>query len=179
MKRVVFLLLFMVGCTKTVYDEYPPANIPLAARQENWIGSNRQGSCVWATAVNLLQWQGNDRAAARIRMYGDGANLERLTTAFDQEGIRYATTETADVSFLERACETRRGAGVCVTDHRVLHCVALVGLTENYAIILDNNEIEEFEWVPRPAFLKDWRASGGWAFVITGSPVPPIATKHR
>ena len=173
----LMLLLMLTGCTKTVYVEYPQANIPLAARQENWTASNGAGSCVWATAVSLLEWGGNHRAANRIRTYGGGASLDSLTQVLDAEQIAYATTSSGDEDFLRSACDTRRGAGVVVEGGK--HCICVVGRTNDYYLTLDNNDIEKFEWIPRAAFLRDWREAGGWAFAFTNSPVPPIATNHR
>jgi len=133
------LMLVMTGCNVAVdlgasepaRVEYPTVNLPRSLRQENWLGSKGEGSCVFATAVSLFRWQGRYWMADRIRTrYGNGEYADdswnpqsNLADKLDAEGVRYAYTTAGDVSFLEWACSTRRGCGVTVLGGR--HMVAL------------------------------------------------------
>ena len=85
------------------------------------LGPNRQGSCVWATMVSLLRWQGRYHTADLVHeSCGDGAGPTKLEQKFNQFGIRFAWTLDGDVEFLEWAVRTRRGCGVAtVMDGKV------------------------------------------------------------
>ncbi len=155
--------------------ERPTVNLETAFRQSNWLGSRRQGSCVHSTMVMLFRWQGQfEMADYWKKTFGDGEYSSGLAVKMDRAGVRYAYTASRnDVSFLEWACDTRRGCGVAVNNGR--HMVMLVGLDDEYAGILDNNSIGNFKWIKRETFLADWRRSGSWAVVpICGTVPPPL-----
>ena len=174
MRYLLVLLLAFVGCTRVIEVERPTTNLPISLRQENWIGSAGQGSCVFATCVSLLRWEGQYDLADKIRNEcGNGAGPDTLDNVLDQYGIQYAEELQGDVRFLEWTVATRRGAGVIVDGGK--HCVALVYLDAEWAVILDNNQTDSYIWVARDKFLKEWREAGGWAFAfIQGSPAAPL-----
>lgn len=180
-------LLLFTGCDEplvipgippsaNVPVEKPTVNVPYALREPNWLGRQRSGSCVHASFIMLLRWQGQYELADWWRAnHGDGEYAERLASKLDAAGVQFAYTSGAnDVAFLEWACETRRGAGVTVLGG--LHMVCLVGLDENHAYILDNNHIERIKKVPRNEFLAEWRSSNSWAVTpIMGAPAAPLS----
>jgi len=193
---IVFVLLF-AGCDQTItidfgtdvitqpfrpdYDypefveERPTVNLETVFREENWLGPQREGSCVHATLVMLLRWQGQFEMADYWRKnHADGEWASNLAAKMDRAGIRYAyTSREDDVSFLEWACATRRGCGVAVRGRA--HMVMLVHMDEENVCILDNNFPEEFKWMPRAVFMKDWLESGSWAVTpVIGPPPPPL-----
>ena len=192
MKRILFalvLLLFSAGCdlelridlgqlnglrlTPVINEERPTVNLPEVLRQENWRGSKGEGSCVWASTISLLRWQGRDRAADWIRRnYGNGEWPEHWAALADKAGLRYAMTTDGDVQFLEWACRTRRGAAVTVMGGA--HCVNLVHLDDKWACLLDNNFPDKFQWVPRETLLAEWKASHGWGLTVVYTPCPPL-----
>ena len=184
MKRILFALVLLVsvaGCevvenpgNRVVKKERPVVNVPLALRQSNWLGSNREGSCVHASMISLFRWQGRPDLAKKWReTYGDGEWWEGLAAKFDKEGVRYAyTVKRNDVSFLQWACSTRRGCGVTVRGGA--HMVTLVHLDSKWAGILDNNSIEEIKWVRRETFLSEWFSSNSWAVTPIYTPPPPL-----
>lgn len=156
-----------------IVAERPTVNVPYALRQENWIGRQREGSCTWATTISLLRWQGRYAKADWVRKNrGDGEWPEHMAKGLDSANIRYAYTTKGDVEFLEWACKTRRGCGVTVKGGA--HMVALVHLDSQWAAILDNNDIEQFIWVPRQALIAEWKASHGWAVAPIYTPTPPL-----
>lgn len=160
-------------------------------RQQNWNGTNAkgqpEGSCAWASLVNLLHWQGQHAKAERIRaLYSAGAGPDRLYPAMNDQRIDYVAVPSAqhkagDVAFLEWACRTRRGACVpvgawcqkCKTRHACEHMINLVGIDPNFVYLLDNNGHRQTYRRSREDFLADWRESGGWAFTPLYSPAPP------
>ncbi len=183
---VVVLSLALTGCevvidfgepdmgkTPAVRYEYPTVNLPISLRQSNWLGSKNEGSCVHATMTSLLRWQGRYNTADYWRKnYGNGESPEDLAAKFDRERMRYAYVTDGDVSFLEWACSTRRGCGVTVMGGR--HMVALVHFDEEWAGILDNNDVNKITWVPRDTFVSEWQNSNGWAVTPVYNPAPPL-----
>jgi hypothetical protein len=185
LKRVLFALALSVavavaGCepkttipSNPVTKERPVVNIPPALRQRNWIGNRQEGSCVHATMISLLRWQGRRNAADYWRQkYGSGEWPEDLAAKFDKEGIRYAYVTNGDVRFLEWSCRTRRGCGITVMGGA--HMVALVHLDEKWAALLDNNNVSKFTWVPRETLIAEWKASYGWAVTPIYTPAAPL-----
>jgi len=155
-----------------VNKERPLVNIPMALRQENWIGSQREGSCVHATMISLMRWQGRIHLANKWRrMYANGEWPTGLAFKFDREGVRYAYTDKGDVKFLEWASRTRRGCGITVMGGA--HMVALVHLDDKWACLLDNNSISKYKWVPRETMIAEWKASHGWAVTPIYTPAAP------
>lgn len=171
------LLVGFAGCegpsSRGIVSERPTVNLPAAARQSNWRGVYRQGSCVHATMISLFRWQNRDKTADYWRQtYSDGETPGGLAAKFDRANIRYAYTINGDVDFLTWACRTRRGCGITVLGGA--HMVALVYLDNNWAAILDNNDVSTFHWVPRARLIAEWKASNGWAVVPVYSPTPPL-----
>jgi hypothetical protein len=174
------LLMLCVGCGRpfspdiVVTKERPTVNPPAALRQSNWLGSEGSGSCVHATVITLLRWQGRYHMADHWRnTYGNGETADDLAAKFDREGIRYAyTANKNDVAFLEWACKTRRGCGVTVMGGQ--HMIALVYLDEKWAGLLDDNATSHYIWVPREHFLAEWKASNSWAVTPIYAPTAPL-----
>jgi hypothetical protein len=69
---VAAMLVSCTGCEAVQVDafrsrptaERPTVNVPVALRQANWT-SNGSGSCVHATMISLLRWQGRFRMGGR------------------------------------------------------------------------------------------------------------------
>lgn len=173
------LLVACVGCephyraNTPKKQERPTVNVPVALRQSNWIGSQGEGSCVHATMISLLRWQGRLNKADRWRQtYGNGEWPDDLAAKCDGEKVRFAYTTDGDVKFLEWACRTRRGCGITVMGGA--HMVALVHLDAQWAAILDNNSVSKFRWVPRATLIAEWKASHGWAVTPIYTPAAPL-----
>jgi len=183
---IAFLSLVLAGCevevrldgpdmgrTPAVKIEYPTVNLPVSLRQSNWMGDKNEGSCVHATMISLLRWQGRPGTADYWRQhYGNGEWPEDLAAKFDREGVRYAYVTNGDVGFLNWACSTRRGCGITVMGGK--HMIALVFLDEEWAGLLDNNDVSTIAWVPRETLIAEWKNSNGWAVVPVYSPAPPL-----
>lgn len=157
---------------------------PAPYRQHNW---GQEGSCAWASLVNLLHWQGRHAQAEYVRThYSEGAGPDELYPAMDRLGLPYATVPghgyvRGDEAFLDWCCRTRRGACVPVLPYwcahhqayHAAHMINLVGLDNQFAYTLDNNGPLDIQRRPRAEFLAEWKQSGGWAFTIVGTPNPP------
>lgn len=131
------------------------------------------GSCVHATAVTLLRWQGLQKKADEYRAkYRGGENTggPSHTRKFDAEGLKYVTTQDGDVKLLEWACATRRGCGIT---YPAGHSIALVGHENGEAVLLDNNHVDRYDRVPWDTFVAKWKRLGGQAFAFCYTPPPP------
>ena len=159
--------------------EFPTVNLEQSFRQGNWLGSQREGSCVHATMIMLFRWQGREDLAEKWRAtYENGEWHDGLAAKFDKEGVRYAYTwKQNDVRFLEWACKTRRGCGVTVLGGA--HMVMLVHLDDKWAGILDNNFTEKIKWVPRQTFISEWKNSYSWAVTPVYTPPPPLPSEGK
>ena len=154
--------------------EYPTVNLPYVMRQKNKLGPGGSGSCVHASMVSLLRWQGKPKFADWWWKHnGDGEWSGGLAAKFEKAGVRFAYTEgRGDVKFLEWACNTRRGCGVTCMGGR--HMTALVHFDSKRAGILDNNQTERIIWINRSTFLSEWLNSGSWAVTPVYTPSPPL-----
>ncbi len=163
----------ILGPSVIAKQERPVVNIPLALRQENWVGNQREGSCVHASMISLMRWQGRYNLANYWRKtYGNGCWPADLAARFDKEKVRYAYTDKGDVKFIEWACRTRRGCGITVMGGA--HMVALVHLDSKWACLLDNNNVSKYKWVPREMLIAEWKASYGWAVTPIYTPAAPL-----
>lgn len=165
-----------------IYSGEPPTgtaqgvtmDLPPALRQENWGG----GSCVHASTVSLLRWQGQHAMADWWRaQYSGGEYAGRHAKRLEAAGLRYAYTWSGDVAFLEWCVRTGRGAGI---HYKTRHAINLTGLDAEYAYLLDNNATDyperhgTYERVPRATFERRWKERGGIAWTLVYTPPPPI-----
>ena len=175
---VLVLLISFSGCETVtrkprVASELPTVNVPAAMRQGNWRGQHGQGSCVFATMISLLRWQGRINTADNIRQtLGDGSYPDDLAWKLDRKGVRYAYVTNGDMNFLEWSVRTRRGCGITVMGGA--HMVALVHLDAKWAGILDNNRVGQIIWIPRETLVAEWKASYGWAVTPIYTPAAPL-----
>lgn len=141
-------------------------------RTRNWINPQRQGSCAHASLYHLLHWQGQHELAEWWkRNHAGGENPIGLAAGLTAARIPFAETRSGDVAFLEWAIRTRRGANVTVDQGS--HMVTLVGLDQTTAHILDSNQPDRIQPLPRETFLAEWRAANGWGITPVFTPTPP------
>ncbi len=146
----------------------PPMDLPRSLREQNWGG----GSCVHASTVMCLRWQGlEDVAAMWRRTYSGGESLSGLLAKLERNGLRYAYTGR-DPAFLEWASRTRRGAVIFYFPNHSI-CFAGYSADGRTAILLDNNRIGQFLSVPKDEFVRSWQGYGGVAVTPVYSPEPP------
>lgn len=143
-------------------------DVPPTIRQGNW-----GPSCVHASMVYLLQWQGRYDLAAKWRStYRGGETMPGLSAKLEANGIDYRSTANGDEAFLEWATTTRRGAGVVV--EQGAHMIDVVGMTPQIVQIWDSNSPASIQTRDRQDFLREWREAGGWGFTpLAGPPAAP------
>jgi predicted small lipoprotein YifL/ABC-type bacteriocin/lantibiotic exporter with double-glycine peptidase domain len=188
MKRTILAALLaamLAGCgtplvippampTKPAAKERPTVNLPRDLRQGNWRGPNKnEGSCTWASLISLLRWQGRYNTANWVRENcGDGEWATTMASQLNDIDVRYAYVTNGDVKFLEWACATRRGCAITVQGGK--HMVALVHLDDQWAALLDNNDVSRYRWIPRETLIAEWKASNGWAITPIYTPAAPL-----
>jgi len=187
MKNIIlFCTLSLYGAILVQGEEKPTVNIPSELRQGNWIGRQGEGSCVHASFISLLRWQGRYNTANYWRNhYGNGECPGHFASLLNRNNIRFAYVTNGDVKFLEWACRTRRGCAITVL--RGKHVVTLVHFdeddyddtTQEYAAILDNNNPTRYIWMPRDTLISEWRSSYGWAVTPVYSPAAPLPNSKR
>ncbi len=183
-----FLVLFLCmsfGCKpSTQYAllpatsaEIPGANLPVALRQTNWLGSAREGSCVHASSIYVLRWNGQYELAEKWRkIYGNGETGSGIMRKLTDEKVPFYATARGDVRVLEYATKTRRAAIIWFFDS---HCVTFCGFAKDsdgkeYAYICDNNRVQQFIKIEKQSFIRRWQTQyDGFACCFLGVPLPP------
>lgn len=178
------LLLVTAGCSTSeswrelpdAPPEVPPANLPLSLREKNWTSASGSGSCVIASTVYHLRWNGKPQIAQIFRdNYAGGQTATSIQQKWKAAGIPYACTESGDPDFLEWASNTRRGAIIWYFDS---HCVHFCGFSRinnrEYALLCDNNRVANYIRIPKEQFLREWRGYGGFACSTLFPPAPSL-----
>lgn len=152
--------------------EVPAMNLPRELREWNWGG----GSCVHASTVHCFRWQNKiDLAAKWRKTYAGGETSYGLRKKLDANRIPYAYTEQGDAELLEWASRTRRGAVIFYfPSHSINFCSYSIRDGQEFAVLLDNNRIDQYLWVPKAKFLREWRGYGGFALTPVFSPAPRL-----
>jgi hypothetical protein len=178
------LCFIAVGCQPAQYVrlpapaiEKPPANLPLELRQTNWLGSKREGSCVHASTMYVLRWNGEYELADTWRQkFGNGETGSGIMRKLTDAGVPFYATANGDPRVLEYATQTRRA---CIIWFFTSHCVTFCGFAtdvdgKEYAYICDNNRVQQFIKIEKQTFIKRWQQQyDGFACCFLGTPLPP------
>jgi len=145
----------------------PPMDLPKSLRQANYAG----GSCMHASLISVLRWQGRFELADWWRRSEYGAagvyDLARVCRRLD---LRFAWTTNGNAAFLDWCSSTRRGAAIHYFSQ---HAVTFCGYEDGNAVLLDNNRPGTYIRVPKQQFLSRWRGYGGLALTVVYAPPPP------
>lgn len=157
--------------------ETPSINPPLSVRVRNWLGgaTGREGSCAHASLVNMLHWQNEFRLANFWRSnYSGGEYASRLRERLDRANVPYAFTEQANIALLDYAHESRRGAVIWwKPSHACTFCGWIERGGKQYAVVLDNNYPERYEYTERSQFHRLWANYGGFGLTVLRDPPSP------
>lgn len=178
----ILALLALTGCDdedppRPLYPamrEMPALNLPVEARNKNWI-RNGSGSCYNAAMCDVLIWQGYDAAAADWRSrFGGASSMKAIVSRLNYYGFDFACTTDGSAEFLEWCSRTRRGAAI---EFYPNHAITLVHFDEQWAGVRDNNATKKTTWIPREQFLYQWRKYyGGRAITAVHTPAAPRPT---
>lgn len=178
----------------------PQADLPQQLWKKN-IAASGLGCCVFRSIDHSAYWQNLPQlnempewmVQKRIPGGGYPSKVDKLIPQLCQdrgaEVPPYIQVESNDLEILKLACKTRRM--VCVTyaysptgrynRQRIAHMVNLAGWNvsengEEWLAILDNNYIDEYEWLTPQEFLPVYHGGrqNGWAIIFLDHPPPPI-----
>ena len=142
-------------------------DLPAAMRESNWGG----GSCVHASTVMVLRWQGQEELADWWRAtYAGGESDSGLESKCERAGLRWAYTDRGDEAFLDWCSRTHRGATIFYFPN---HSICFCGFEGENAVLLDNNHVDDYLRIPRADFVRAWKGYGGFALTVVYSPPPP------
>ena len=179
----IVLALCLSGCAdllavtpEAVYDIRPVTELPV-----RWRATNYGPSCGWASTESALRIAGKTDAADWLRKNRSGPSSSgNINPALDQLGLKYVYTVDGDERLLDWAIETRR---CCCVSWDAKHATDLIGkewrtnlITKEdawYAVILDNNQVKTYRYIPWEQFIKEWKGYGGWAWAFTYRPPLP------
>lgn len=184
----IISLLVLLGCdtaaqvewvvNKNVPDiEVPNANLPPDMHQKNWVDRGGAGSCVHASTVYALRWQGADELAEWWRRnHAGGETARTITNQYAQAGVKFCATFDGDPNFLDWVSSTRRAA---IFWWKPYHCCTFLGWSnvdgKVVGVVADNNRPGVYEYHDRETLIRKWRGYGGFAAVpMVGSPHSPL-----
>lgn len=188
LRRLILLAIVLVGCNHTdsprnyralprPIAEMPVVNPPPALRQQNRLGGPKgdEGSCVHASLRSMMRWQNQTAKSEEMwSQYSGGEYSSRLRSRLDEKGVKYAYTESGNLALLDFAHDTRRGA---LLWWKPSHCCTFCGWVEidgrTFAVILDNNKVNQYELTERSQFHRLWAGYGGFALTTLGDPPAP------
>lgn len=152
-----------------------PANIPYELRQKNWV-RHGSGSCFHASIIVALRWCNNiNTAKVWPTKYGGGEYTTRLSRRLTAEGVTHIMTDRGDPAVLEYASETGRAAAITYFPrHAITFCGFVMKDGHEYSVVLDNNRIQNFIWIPKNEFIRKWKNYGGGALVPLNNPPPKL-----
>ncbi len=175
----------------------PACDLPKQLRKENiksppGIG---WGCCVFRSLDHAAHWQmtqalyGMPEWMAEKGIWGGGwpEKVDRLIPQIakerDMETPDYLQIESGDLDILRLACKTGRMVSITYywspsgrySGRHISHMVNLVHADNKWFAILDNNYIDQLEWLTEDEFKKASFSKGKyWAVILLDNPPPPI-----
>lgn len=176
-RLLLSLLLIACGCVAPAEKwvavnppepEVPVVNLPTNLHERNWVDARGSGSCVHASTLFIMKWQGQYKLAEQWKKtHAGGETANSIMLAYEKYNLPYTCTLDGDPLFLVWATKSRRGA---IVWWKPYHCCAFVGISvvdgREYAIISDNNRPGTFEKTPLDEFIRKWRGYGGFACTL-------------
>jgi len=152
-------------------------DVAVQLRQENW-SPYGEGSCAWASTVTALRAHSLGQTADWVRAnFHSGASILDIEDMLEICNVPYTLCDGDDMTYdecVEWMEWAMRNRHVCGIGYYWAHAVNIVGLTDEYAVLLDNNAIGRYIYVPRDEFFQQWYYQyGGCAWTFVNSPIPP------
>jgi hypothetical protein len=171
-------------------------DLPATLRMHNVGGRDGAGLCVFTAINHSALWQDADGLKdfqKWMRSKPGGGYPQKVDVMIKQKckeaGVdppQYIQIEGTDIALLDLACRTGRMPAVTYSfspsgrygGRHISHMVSLVHADgKNYGV-LDNNYIDDLEWLSRDEFRKTFAADGGWAVILL-NPAPPPPPRNK
>jgi hypothetical protein len=130
------------------------------------------GSCLWRACEDMLAANGREEEAEFwYRQYFGGACAADAAAVARARGLCYRDTYRGDEQFLAECSDAGLAAAIhwpASHSRRCIHAVSFLGFDadDGGAWILDNNDPDQLQKIPREKFLAAWRSAGGAAICI-------------
>ncbi len=178
------------------HGEQVTVDLPNEQHLKNTGGSDGLGLCVFTSIDHAARYQNCPQLTGfrdfMTKHPGGGypskvdTYIEKMCAAKGVPVPDYVQHTGGDVEFLKLALKT--GRYVCITyDGRdgvfyrgsIAHMVNLVHLSDEWAVIHDNNYPGKYLWMSPKELIARWKGNGGgWAVVLLNPPPPPIPTSR-
>ena len=162
------------------------ADLDRDLRIRNTVGTDGLGLCVWASLTMGALYHNCEplfdlfEGMQRERGGGWPSRVDEKMREKAPE-VRYEQWVGDDLSFIRSQVD--RGRMVCATYgygelyhmQTIAHMVCVVGLTDEWACVLDNNDPEHIWWMDPAEYLRRFvhPSNQGWAVAIALPPPPP------
>ncbi len=162
-------------------------DVPASFRVRNTGGTDGAGLCVWASTEMMARYLSARELVGvfdYMKTQRGGGWPERVDQIMRQRapGVKYRQYLGPDIAFVREGIES--GRPVCVTYgygelygmRTIAHMVLCVGMTDQWAAILDNNDPGRIWWMETAEFQKRfaWPHRQGWAWYVLTPPPPPV-----
>lgn len=201
-------LMLMGLCVCMPIEEFRPGgpeyqteaitcHLPEREHLANSAGRDGLGLCVF-TSIDLAARWANEPSLIGFRdfmkKHGGGGWPEKVDEFIPKMAAsknlptpNYMQHTGGDPEVLKKALRTGRYVAVTYDGRdgvyyrtRVAHMVNLVHLSDQFAVIQDNNFPGKWLWMKPQAFFERWKGTGGgWAIVLFNPGPPPIPVNNR
>jgi hypothetical protein len=186
---IVYHVVLMGAMCATIWgtEIMDLADVPVPFRTKNWEGEDvrwcpgcnkyhGEGSCVHASTITMLKWFNYEEHATWWREnFNSGETEPGLLKKLEASGLPYAYNTDGDPAFLDWCARNRLVVGIF---YKKAHAINLVDFTSEYAVLLDNNNPERYEYVDRDTFVRRWRTEfQGFAWTFVKNPPPPLPVR--
>jgi len=178
------------------HGEQVTVDLPDELHLKNVGGSDGAGLCVFCSIDHAARYQDTQALVGFrdfMRKYPGGGYPEKVAKMLPMmaasKGLPtpdYVQHTGGDAEFLKLALRTGRYVSITYDGRDgvfyrgpIAHMVNLVHLSDQWAVIHDNNYPGKYLWMTPTELLSRWRGSGGgWAVVLLNPPPPPIPTSR-
>jgi hypothetical protein len=201
MRIALGLFALLVGTSALAIDAGGPVNhgetitveLPASEQKQN-IASKGLGCCVFRSLshsaafqqvlalLNMPEWMVQKGIAGGGYPEKVAKLIPMIAADRGLPAPDYVQHTGGDLAFLRLALKTGRfvavtysGADGVYYQGKIAHMVNLVHLSDQWAVILDNNYTGKYLWMSVADFEKRWKGNGGgWAVVLLAPPPPPV-----
>lgn len=163
-------------------------DLPRSMKRKNVGGRDGAGLCVFTSIEWAGKWQNEPELFTlqdKMRQELGGGYPEKVDAMMKKYAphVQYIQDTSGDPDILKAVLDSGRMACVTYNGHdchypmSIAHMVDLVGFDGQWAVISDNNFIEDnqFVWMSPDEFIKRWRGTGGgWVVCLLSPPPPPV-----
>lgn len=163
------------------------ADLPESLRIRNTVGTDGAGLCVWASTgmmANYLNVRELFGIFEELTHEPGGGWPERVDEKMRERApdIKYRQYVGTDLEFIQQGIDSGRpvcatyGYGELYGDRTIAHMILIVGMTDEWTMVLDNNDPDHIWWMATSEYARRfaWPDGQGWAWYTLAPPPPPV-----